>query len=54
MFLLILIEYFSFFFLFSVRSWADKLGIELWHIGDFITRRRDVEDVCETISFLRN
>lgn len=28
-----------------VKSWADKLGVELWHLGDFITRRKEVQDV---------
>lgn len=32
-------------FLCSVKSWADKLGIELWHLGNFITRRKEVQDV---------
>lgn len=33
------------FLLCSVKSWADKLGIELWHLGNFITRRKEVQDV---------
>ncbi|XP_055687320.1 voltage-dependent calcium channel subunit alpha-2/delta-3 isoform X1 [Lutzomyia longipalpis] len=27
-----------------VHAWAEKLGIELWHVGDFITRRKLVQD----------
>lgn len=30
---------------FRVKSWADKLGVELWHQGDFITRRKEVQEV---------
>jgi len=29
----------------SVHSWADKLGMELFHLGDFITRRKEVQEV---------
>lgn len=31
--------------IYRVKSWADKLGVELWHLGDFITRRKDVQEV---------
>ncbi|XP_068145665.1 voltage-dependent calcium channel subunit alpha-2/delta-3 isoform X6 [Drosophila tropicalis] len=27
-----------------VHSWADKLGMELFHLGDFITRRKEVQE----------
>ncbi|XP_017113110.1 voltage-dependent calcium channel subunit alpha-2/delta-3 isoform X6 [Drosophila elegans] len=27
-----------------VHSWADKLGTELFHLGDFITRRKEVQE----------
>ncbi|XP_053674579.1 voltage-dependent calcium channel subunit alpha-2/delta-3 [Anopheles nili] len=27
-----------------VQAWAAKLGGELWHLGDFITRRKEVEE----------
>ncbi|XP_017029927.1 voltage-dependent calcium channel subunit alpha-2/delta-3 isoform X6 [Drosophila kikkawai] len=27
-----------------VHSWADKLGTELFHLGDFITRRKEVQN----------
>ncbi|KFB44569.1 AGAP005490-PA-like protein [Anopheles sinensis] len=27
-----------------VQGWAAKLGGELWHLGDFITRRKEVEE----------
>ncbi|XP_067644741.1 voltage-dependent calcium channel subunit alpha-2/delta-3 isoform X4 [Eurosta solidaginis] len=27
-----------------VHSWADKLGMELYHLGDFITRRKEVQE----------
>ncbi|XP_059614107.1 voltage-dependent calcium channel subunit alpha-2/delta-3 isoform X2 [Phlebotomus argentipes] len=27
-----------------VHAWAEKLGIELWHVGEFITRRKLVQD----------
>ncbi|XP_054084709.1 voltage-dependent calcium channel subunit alpha-2/delta-3 isoform X3 [Zeugodacus cucurbitae] len=27
-----------------VNSWADKLGMELFHLGDFITRRKEVQE----------
>lgn len=30
---------------FRVHSWADKLGIELFNLGDFITRRKEVQEV---------
>ncbi|XP_054735592.1 voltage-dependent calcium channel subunit alpha-2/delta-3 isoform X6 [Anastrepha obliqua] len=26
------------------HSWADKLGMELFHLGDFITRRKEVQE----------
>ncbi|XP_012158021.1 voltage-dependent calcium channel subunit alpha-2/delta-3 isoform X4 [Ceratitis capitata] len=26
------------------NSWADKLGMELYHLGDFITRRKEVQE----------
>lgn len=42
------IEFYTFF---RVKSWADKLGVELWHLGDFITRRKEVQDVSLPISF---
>lgn len=29
----------------SVKSWSDKLGFELWHLGNFITRRKEVQEV---------
>uniref|UniRef100_A0A182SAX0 Uncharacterized protein n=1 Tax=Anopheles maculatus TaxID=74869 RepID=A0A182SAX0_9DIPT len=29
----------------DVQAWAAKLGGELWHLGDFITRRKEVEEV---------
>ncbi|GBP42127.1 hypothetical protein EVAR_21131_1 [Eumeta japonica] len=28
----------------TVQAWAVKLGTELWHFGDFITRRKEVQD----------
>ncbi|XP_055376852.1 voltage-dependent calcium channel subunit alpha-2/delta-3 isoform X2 [Condylostylus longicornis] len=28
----------------AVKTWAEKLGVELWHLGDFITRRKDVQE----------
>ncbi|XP_055322700.1 voltage-dependent calcium channel subunit alpha-2/delta-3 isoform X3 [Sitodiplosis mosellana] len=31
-----------------VKAWADKLGIELWHLGNFITRRKEVQDSFKT------
>lgn len=34
----------------SVKAWADKLGIELWHLGNFITRRKEVQDVSLNLS----
>ncbi|XP_037905987.1 voltage-dependent calcium channel subunit alpha-2/delta-3 isoform X5 [Hermetia illucens] len=27
-----------------VHRWVDKLGLELWHLGDFITRRKEVQE----------
>lgn len=36
-----------------VHSWADKLGMELFHLGDFITRRKEVQEVFD-INFLDN
>ncbi|XP_055843710.1 voltage-dependent calcium channel subunit alpha-2/delta-3 isoform X3 [Episyrphus balteatus] len=27
-----------------VHSWADKIGVELFHLGDFITRRKEVQE----------
>lgn len=33
----------------SIKSWADKLGVELWHLGNFITRRKEVQDVSVPI-----
>lgn len=32
-------------FICRIRSWAEKLGVELWHAGDYITRRKSVQDV---------
>lgn len=33
----------------SVQGWAVKLGTELYHFGEFITRKKEVQDVstCE-------
>ncbi|XP_031633434.1 voltage-dependent calcium channel subunit alpha-2/delta-3 isoform X3 [Contarinia nasturtii] len=27
-----------------VKAWADKLGVELWHLGNFITRKKEVQE----------
>ncbi|XP_037045895.1 voltage-dependent calcium channel subunit alpha-2/delta-3 isoform X3 [Bradysia coprophila] len=32
----------------TVKSWANKLGGELWHLGDFVTRRKDVQESFKT------
>lgn len=32
----------------SVRNWAEKLGGELWHLGELVTRRNMVIDVSLT------
>lgn len=29
----------------SVRNWAEKLGGELWHFGELVTRKKMVIDV---------
>lgn len=29
----------------SVQAWAVKLGTELYHFGEFITRKKEVQDV---------
>ncbi|XP_077284622.1 voltage-dependent calcium channel subunit straightjacket isoform X2 [Arctopsyche grandis] len=31
-----------------VHSWAEKLGVELWHFGDYITRRKEVQSSFKT------
>lgn len=31
--------------LFRVKGWADQIGSELWHLGDYITRRKEVQEV---------
>lgn len=36
---------------YSVHSWADKLGLELFSLGDFITRRKEVQEVSRPIDF---
>lgn len=35
----------TFYFNFRVRNWATKLGGELWHFGDLVTRQNRVRDV---------
>lgn len=30
---------------FSVQAWAVKLGTELYHFGEFITRKKEVQEV---------
>lgn len=35
----------SLFIILRVNSWADKIGIDIWHLGDFITKRKDVQEV---------
>lgn len=32
----------------SVQGWAVKLGTELYHFGEFITRKKEVQDVSNT------
>lgn len=32
-------------FQYSVASWADKVGLDIWHLGDFITKRKEVQEV---------
>uniref|UniRef100_A0A1A9WG46 VWFA domain-containing protein n=1 Tax=Glossina brevipalpis TaxID=37001 RepID=A0A1A9WG46_9MUSC len=39
-----LLAYMSLFLITCVHSWADKLGMELFHLGDFITRRKEVQE----------
>lgn len=31
-----------------VQAWAVKLGTELYHFGEFITRKKEVQDVSNT------
>lgn len=31
--------------MYRVHAWAEKLGTELWTSGDFITRRKQVQEV---------
>lgn len=53
LFVVVVVMQFNFYFIFyvllfncRVHSWADKLGMELFHLGDFITRRKEVQEVC--------
>lgn len=34
-----------------VQGWAEKLGAELWHLGDYVTRRDDVIEVSYVFQF---
>lgn len=35
-----------------MKSWADKLGVELFNLGDVITRRDKVQDVSVPLGIL--
>ncbi|XP_055909802.1 voltage-dependent calcium channel subunit alpha-2/delta-3 isoform X2 [Eupeodes corollae] len=35
-----------------VHSWADKIGVELFHLGDFITRRKEVQESFKQATIL--
>lgn len=39
---------------FRVRNWAQKLGGELWHFGELVTRRTMVIDVSKILHLYSN
>jgi hypothetical protein len=30
---------------FRVQNWAEKLGVELWHLGEYVTSKEDIQKV---------
>jgi hypothetical protein len=42
-------HFFLFFYQCRVKQWADKFGAELWHLGEFITRREKIQEVIKQI-----